>query len=140
MTDYPVLTATTFLPIVGAAAILLFASERHARWIALATTLATLAVSTPLYWHFEKASSALQFVESAEWIPTWNIAYGMGVDGISLPFILLSAVLSVLCVSASWTAVRTREKEFYASLLVAETAMIGLFAAANLFSSLFSGN
>ena len=133
MTDYPVLTATTFLPIVGAAAILLFASERHARWIALATTLATLAVSTPLYWHFEKASSALQFVESAEWIPTWNIAYGMGVDGISLPFILLSAVLSVLCVSASWTAVRTRVKEFYASLLVAETAMIGLFACTNLF-------
>ena len=133
MTDYPILTATTFLPIVGAAAILLFAGERHARWIALATTLATLAVSTPLYWHFEKASSALQFVESAEWIPTWNIAYGMGVDGISLPFILLSAVLSVLCVSASWTAVRTRVKEFYASLLVAETAMIGLFACTNLF-------
>ena len=133
MTDYPVLTTTTFLPIVGAAAILLFASERHARWIALATTLATLAVSTPLYWHFEKTSSALQFVESAEWIPTWNIAYGMGVDGISLPFILLSAVLSVLCVSASWTAVRTRVKEFYASLLVAETAMIGLFACTNLF-------
>ncbi len=133
MTDYPVLTATTFLPIVGAAAILLFAGERYARWIALATTLATLAVSTPLYLHFEKASSALQFVESAEWIPTWNIAYGMGVDGISLPFILLSAVLSVLCVSASWTAVGTRVKEFYASLLVAETAMIGLFACTNLF-------
>ena len=133
MTDYPVLTATTFLPIVGAAAILLFAGERYARWIALATTLATLAVSTPLYLHFEKTSSALQFVESAEWIPTWNIAYGMGVDGISLPFILLSAVLSVLCVSASWTAVGTRVKEFYASLLVAETAMIGLFACTNLF-------
>ena len=133
MTDYPVLTATTFLPIVGAAAILLFAGERQARWIALATTLATLVVSTPLYLHFEKASSALQFVESAEWIPTWNIAYGMGVDGISLPFILLSAVLSVLCVSASWTAVGSRVKEFYASLLVAETAMIGLFACTNLF-------
>ena len=133
MTDYPVLTATTFLPIVGAAAILLFAGKRQARWIALATTLATLAVSTPLYLHFEKASSALQFVESAEWIPTWNIAYGMGVDGISLPFILLSTVLSVLCVSASWTAVGSRVKEFYASLLVAETAMIGLFACTNLF-------
>ena len=133
MTDYPVLTATTFLPIVGAVVILLLASQRYARWIALATTLATLGVSAPLYWSFDKSSSALQFVESADWIPTWNIFYGMGVDGISLPFILLAALLSVLCVGGSWTAVGTRVKEFYAALLVAETAMIGLFAATNLF-------
>ncbi len=133
MTDYPVLTATTFLPIVGAVVILLLASQRYARWIALATTLATLGVSAPLYWSFDKSSSALQFVESADWIPTWNISYGMGVDGISLPFILLAALLSVLCVGGSWTAVGTRVKEFYAALLVAETAMIGLFAATNLF-------
>ena len=133
MTDYPILTATTFLPLVGAVAILLFGGERLARWIALGTSLATLAVSAPLYWRFDKTSSRLQFVESANWIPTWNIAYGMGVDGISLPFIILAAVLTVLCVSVSWTAVRTRVPEFYASLLVAETAMIGVFAAANLF-------
>ena len=133
MTAYPVLTATTFLPIVGAVVILVPASQRYARWIALATTLATLAVSAPLYWSFDKSSSTLQFVESADWIPTWNISYGMGVDGISLPFIFLAALLSVLCVGGSWTAVGTRAKEFYAALLVAETAMIGLFAATNLF-------
>ena len=133
MTDFPLLTVTVFLPLVGVAVILLSRSDRLARWIALATTFATLAVSAPLYWNFDKASSALQFVDSADWIPNWNIAYGVGVDGISLPFIFLSAVLSVLCVSASWTAVRTRVREFYAALLVAETAMIGLFAAANLF-------
>ncbi len=133
MTDYPVLTTTTFLPLVGAALILLLGSERLARSIALATTLATLAVSAPLYWYFNKGSSALQFVESRGWIPSWNITYGMGVDGISLPFIFLAALLSVLCVGASWTAVRTRVREFYAALLVAETAMIGLFAASNLF-------
>jgi NADH-quinone oxidoreductase subunit M len=61
-----------------------------------------------------------------------NITYGMGVDGISLPFIFLASLLSVLCVAVSWTAVQTRVREFYASLLVAETAMIGLFAASNL--------
>ena len=133
MTALPVLTATTFLPIVGAVVILVLASQRYARWIALATTLATLAVSAPLYWSFDKSSSTLQFVESADWIPTWNISYGMGVDGISLPFIFLAALLSVLCVGGSWTAVGTRVKEFYAALLVAETAMIGLFAATNLF-------
>ena len=133
MTAYPVLTLTTFLPLVGAALILLFGSERLARWIALATTLATLAVSAPLYQHFDKASSALQFVESRDWIPSLNIAYAMGVDGISLPFIFLAALLSILCVGASWTAVQMRVKEFYAALLVAETAMIGVFAASNLF-------
>lgn len=139
MTDFPVLSATTFLPLVGAAVILLAGSERLARWIALVTTLATLAVSVPLYcsgysWSFDKESSALQFVdEYSNWIPEWDIAYRMGVDGISLPFIFLAAVLSVLCVGASWSAVQTRVREFYAALLVAETAMIGLFAAANLF-------
>ena len=130
---YPILTTTTFLPLVGAVAILLFRGERLARWIALGTSLATFAVSAPLYCHFDKTSSALQFVETANWIPTWNIAYEVGVDGISLPFIFLAAMLTVLCVSVSWTAVRTRVPEFYAALLVAETAMIGLFAAANLF-------
>ena len=133
MTAYPVLTTTTFLPLVGAALILLLGRERQARWIALATTLATLAVSAPLYWSFDKTSGSLQFVESADWIPKWNINYGMGVDGISLPFIFLAAVLSVLCVGVSWTAVRTRVPVFYAALLVAETAMIGLFASTNLF-------
>jgi NADH-quinone oxidoreductase subunit M len=133
MTSYPVLTAATFLPLAGAALILLLGSERLARWIALATTLATLGVSAPLYWRFDKASPALQFVEAAEWIPSWNIGYGMGVDGISLPFIFLSALLSVLCVGTSWAAIQTRVREFYAALLVAETAMIGLFAATNLF-------
>ena len=137
MTDFPLLlTVTTFLPLVGAAVIMIFNSQWLARWIALAVTLATLAVSTPLYCYFDKSPSAdpLQFIDKFDgWIEMWNIRYEMGVDGISLPFIFLATVLSVLCVGASWTAVRTREREFYAALLVAETAMIGLFAAANLF-------
>lgn len=133
MTWYPILTTTTFLPLAGVALILLLGNERLARGIALATTLATCAVSAPLYLYFDKSSSALQFTESATWIPSLNIAYGMGVDGISLPFIFLATLLSVLCVGASWTAVQTRGREFYAALLVSETAMIGLFAASNLF-------
>ena len=132
MTAYPVLTATTFLPVVGAVLILLVGGDRLARWIALATTLATLAISAPLYRHFDKASSALQFVESRDWIPSLQITYGMGVDGISLPFIFVASLLSVLCIGVSWVAVQTRVREFYAALLVAETAMIGLFAASNL--------
>ena len=136
MTAYPILTVITFLPLLGAAVIMVIASERLARWIALATTLATLAVSVPLYLKFDKTpgAPALQFIDKYEdWIEIWNIDYELGVDGISLPFIFLASVLSVLCVGASWTAIRTRVPEFYAALLVAETAMIGLFAAANLF-------
>ena len=132
MTDFPLLSLMTFLPLVGAVVIMLVGSQRAARWIALATTLGTLAISAPLYWSFDKASGALQSEDLAEWIPEWNIAYRMGVDGISLPFVLLTALLSVLCVGGSWTGIRTRVRAFYAALLVAETAMIGLFAAANL--------
>jgi NADH-quinone oxidoreductase subunit M len=133
MTNYPILTITTFVPLLGALLILLVRGDHVARWIALATTFVVLAVSAPLYLLFDKSSSDLQFVESAVWIPSLNITYGMGVDGISLPFILLASLLSVLCVGASWTAVQTRVREFYAALLVIETSMIGVFAASNLF-------
>lgn len=135
MTNFPHLTVMTFLPLVGTAVILLFRNQWLARWIALATTLATLGVSVPLHFGFNKESSALQFVEEVDWIELGNvkISYQLGVDGISLPFLFLVAVLSILCVGVSWTAVHTRVREFYAALLIAETAMIGLFAAANLF-------
>jgi NADH-quinone oxidoreductase subunit M len=132
VTTYPILTVITFLPLAGAAVVLLF-SDRLARWVALGITVLTCALSVPLYLQFDKTSTALQFVESAPWIRSWNVDYGMGVDGISLPFIFLSTVVSVLCVAASWTAVQVRVREFHSSLLVAETAMIGLFASTNLF-------
>jgi NADH-quinone oxidoreductase subunit M len=132
VTTYPILTVTTFLPLAGAVVVLLCA-DRLARWIALVATFATLGVSMPLYLGFDKSSSGLQFVEFKPWIPSWSVVYGMGVDGISLPFLFLSGLLTVICVGASWSAVRSRVREFYASLLVAETAMIGLFAATNLF-------
>ena len=132
MTTYPILSVTTFLPLAGAVAIFL-CGARLARWLGLAATLATLAVSAPLYLHFDKSSNALQFVEVVAWIPSWNVFYGMGVDGISLPFIFLSTGVSVLCVAASWTAIQVRVREFYAALLMAETAMVGLFAATNFF-------
>ena len=132
---YPILTTIIFLPLAGAAGILFLGRGQRARWIALATTLATLAAMAPLCLNFDKMESGLQFFESESWIAIGNyqIRYQLGVDGISLPFIVLSGLLTLLCVGASWTAITTREREFYAALLVAETAMIGLFAAANFF-------
>ncbi|MEE2777309.1 MAG: NADH-quinone oxidoreductase subunit M [Acidobacteriota bacterium] len=132
MTAYPVLSVTTFLPLVGAVLVLVL-PERRARWVALATAVLALGASAPLYRTFDKSSTGLQFIEQRAWIPTWNIDYSMGVDGISVLFIFLATILTILCVGASWAAVRTRAKEFYAALLVAETAMVGLFAASNLF-------
>jgi NADH-quinone oxidoreductase subunit M len=132
VTAYPVLSLSIFLPLVGAAAILAF-SDRMARWLGLGATVATLAVSLPLYVGFDKSSSALQFVERVPWIPSWNVVYGVGVDGISLLFVFLSTVVSILCVAVSWTAIQVRVREYYAALLVAETAMIGVFAATNFF-------
>ena len=132
---YPTITVITFLPLLGAAGILFLGQGRRARWIALATTLATLAAMAPLCIGFDKIKIGLQFVDSVAWISMGHIQidYQLGVDGLSLPFIVLSGLLTLLCVGASWTAIRTRDREFYAALLVAETAMIGLFAAANFF-------
>ena len=133
MSTFPLLSLTIFLPLAGAGAILALGNERRARAIALVATVLTFASSTQLLRGFDKNSAALQFVESADWIPAWNLSYGVGIDGISLPFILLAALLSVLCVAVSWVSIAERRREFYAALLVAETAMIGLFAASNLF-------
>ncbi len=132
MVSSHILSVAIFLPLLGAAAILAF-GERQARWIGLAATLATLVVTLPLYFQFDKSTAALQFGETIPWIPSWNVVYSVGVDGISLPFIFLSAMVSVLCVTGSWVAIQLRRREFYASLLVAETAMIGLFASTNFF-------
>ncbi|MBI4229500.1 MAG: NADH-quinone oxidoreductase subunit M, partial [Planctomycetes bacterium] len=133
MTGFPILSAITFLPLAGGGLVLLAGGGRRARWIALAVMLATLALAGALWISFDRGSGALQFVEERAWIPVWNIAYGMGVDGISVPFLLLTSILGVLCVGVSWKAIGERAREFYALLLVAQTAMLGFFSAANLF-------
>ena len=124
--DYPVLTVGTFLPLAGALIMLFLKRGPFIKWFALATTVATFIVSLPIYKHFDKTTYKMQFVEIHSWIPAWNINYKVGVDGISVLFIILVALLSILCVSVSWKAIQTKTKEFYISLLILETAMIGI--------------
>jgi NADH-quinone oxidoreductase subunit M len=131
--SYPVLTVTTFLPLAGALVILFMRNTTVIRWLALLTTVATFFVSLPIYRHFDKTTYKMQFVEIHGWIPMWDIMYKVGVDGISVLFIILTTVLSILCVSVSWRAIENKVKEFFLSLLVMEAAMIGLFASLNLF-------
>jgi NADH-quinone oxidoreductase subunit M len=131
--DYPVLTVMTFLPLAGVLVLLLMKNERLIRWTSLLTTLVTLIVALPLLTDFDKSTHHMQFVETHPWIAAWGIEYAVGVDGISVLFVVLAALLSVLCVAVSWRAIDTRVKDFFLALLIMETAMIGVFVALNLF-------
>ncbi|HWC51722.1 MAG TPA: proton-conducting transporter membrane subunit, partial [Nitrospira sp.] len=128
MTDFPWLSLLILLPLAGAGA-LYVVNERHARAVALATTVAALLAALPLWWLFDPSSSRMQFVEHAAWISSPPIHYSLGVDGISLPLVLMTAALMPLCVLISWESILTRVRTFMAVLLVMEAAMLGVFAA-----------
>jgi NADH-quinone oxidoreductase subunit M len=134
MNDLPILSLVTFLPLVGAAFILGIRGDaevvaRNARYVALWTSLITFVLSLFLWFDFERGTAAFQFVERAEWLPAFNIYYHMGVDGISVLFVLLSTLLIPLCVICSWTAIQVRVKEYMITFLVLETLMVGMFCA-----------
>ena len=131
--SYPVLTVITFLPLAGALMILLLRNPAQIKWLALETTIAKFIASLPIYKYFDKTTHLMQFVETHSWIPAWNINYQVGIDGISVLFLFLAAILSVLCVTVSWKAIQIKTKEFYISLLIMETAMMGIFVSLNVF-------
>jgi NADH-quinone oxidoreductase subunit M len=136
MASWPILSVTTFLPLVGALFIMLMGGEdeavkRNARWVALWATLITLAVSLLMAWRFDASSAEFQFVERRPWL-AGTIMYHMGVDGISLPFVILTTGLMPICILASWQAIQTRVKEYMIAFLVLETLMVGTFAALDL--------
>ena len=134
----PLLSIITYLPLVGVLAILALravargdeqASASSARWVALGTSLAVLALSIVLTLRFDAANPGYQFVEEAPWFGT--VAYRMGVDGISILFVVLTALLLPICVAASW-GVKERVAEYMAAFLLLETLVIGVFCALDL--------
>ncbi|WP_374383896.1 NADH-quinone oxidoreductase subunit M [Dongia sp.] len=130
----PILSLTTFLPLVGAALILILKGEekavaRNARYIALWTSLIVFAISLVIWFDFDRSVVGFQFEEKAEWLPTLNINYHMGLDGISMTFVLLSTLLTPICILASWEAVEKRVKEYMIAFLGLETLMVGTFCA-----------
>ena len=136
MTTWPILSVVTFLPVIGALAIYLTrgddeAARRNARWIALWTTLVTFAVSLILVWRFDAAEPDFQFVEKANWLAS-GITYHMGVDGISLPFVILTTALMPFCIIASWKSITMRVREYMMAFLLLETLMVGTFSALDL--------
>src|SRR5215470_13611199 len=146
MGEWPILSLITFLPLVGAGLIFLLRGDaeavaRNARYLALWTSLITFLLSLVLWFGFDRSSAEFQFVEQASWIPVYNIRYFMGVDGISMLFVLLSTLLTPICVLASWEAIRTRVKEYMIAFLVLDTLMVGTFCALDfvLFYMFFEG-
>jgi len=131
MYAHTVLTALLVWPVVAAAVVLLV-PERWAKHVALAASLAEFAVSVPLWWTFQPAAG-MQFVLDVPWIPFWGIHYTVGVDGISLFMVLLTTFLVPLSVLGSYTYITTRERGFYALMLVLTSGMIGVFVALDLF-------
>jgi len=136
MTTWPILSVTTFLPLVGALIVYLSrgddeAARRNSRWIALWTTLITFAVSVILVMRFDPANPDFQFVEKANWLAT-GITYHMGVDGISLPLVILTTAVMPFCIIASWKAITNRVREYMMAFLILETLMIGTFSALDL--------
>jgi len=136
MTTWPILSVVTFLPTFGALLIYISrgddeAAQRNARWIALWTTLITLAVSLILVWRFDPSQADFQFVEKAPWLAGAS-TYHMGVDGISLPFVILTTAILPFCIIASWRSVTIRVREYMMAFLILETLMVGTFSALDL--------
>jgi len=131
MTSTPWLSLTIWIPILFGLAVLVF-SDRHAtqvRQLSLVGALIGLAVSLPLYAGFNTQTSAMQFVEFTPWIPRFNIRYNLGVDGISVLFILLNSFITVLVVLAGWESIQKRVAQYMAAFLIMSGLLNGVFAA-----------
>ena len=128
--DFPILTLSIFLPTLGALAIWLFVkSDNAVRWTALLFSVATFFVTLPLWFAFDRSTAHMQFEEFHRWIPAFNINYQLGVDGISMPFILLTSLLTIICIISAWRCIQSRVKEYMIAFLVLETTLIGVFSA-----------
>ena len=120
-----------WLPIVGGLVVLALGESRVAlgRWVALVTSLVALALSVPLYQGFDTSTASFQFVEQLPWIPAFNATYHLGVDGISLPLILLTTFITVPILIAAWTVIEQRASQYFAAFLILEGLMVGVFSA-----------
>ena len=136
MSGAPLLSLITFGPLVGALLILLFARgperARNARWVAIWTSGLAFIASLIVWSQFDPSATGFQLKERYEWFPQYNIAFQLGIDGISVYFILLSTFLTPICILASWTSVTKRVSEYMAAFLALETFMVGMFCALDL--------
>src|SRR6185295_4688416 len=129
-----ILTYMTFIPVAGALIVLCLPSSKPdwIRWTAAITTVPPLLMAIWLFRYFDRAQAGFQFIEHRQWIPSFNIEYFVGVDGISIPMVLLSALLSTICIIASW-GIEKAVKGYFALFLLLDAAMMGVFVALDFF-------
>jgi len=128
---YPVLSLTMIVPAIGALVCLFLRGERVLKCWGLLVTMATLAISLPLYTCFDPSTPEYQFAELRSWFPALNLDYVVGVDGISVLLVLLTTLIMPLCILCSWRYIETRLREFLVVTLLMESAMIGVFVSLN---------
>src|SRR6185437_14354696 len=128
---HAVLSILIWLPIAAGVLVLLLGDGRIAagRWVSLIASIATLLISLPLLSHFDTGTAAMQFTETVPWIPRFHAVYALGLDGISLPLVVLTAFMTIPVVIAGWTVIESRPAQYYAAFLIMEGLMIGVFAA-----------
>jgi len=129
--NWPILSVIVWLPIFGGIAVLALGSDRAqlGKQIALGVSIITFALSVPLWTGFDVTSAAMQFAESVPWIERFSANYALGVDGISMPLVLLTTFLTPIVVVAGWKVIETRPAQYFAAFLILEGLMIGTFAA-----------
>ncbi len=137
MSDWPLLSLVIFLPLAGAAFILLIRGEpevvaQNARSVALWTASITFLLSLLIWGNFDPSRADFQLVEKVEWFAGFEISYHVGIDGISLFLVLLSTLITLICVLVSWQSIQFRVKEYMVAFLVMETFMVGVFCALDL--------
>ena len=134
MSDWPILTLVVFTPLLGVLALLLLPGDNHRaiRWVALLAALASAFFSFVLL-GYETGGPEFQFREEMEWIPAFGMGYRLGVDGLSVVLVLLTTVLSVVSILYSWDPIKTRVKEYYATMLLLMVGMLGVFVSLDLF-------
>ncbi len=129
--ELPILSLTIWLPILGGA-LVLGSGDRApnvTKWLALAIAVVTFLVSLPLYGGFDTGTAEMQFVERAAWIPAFDVSYYLGVDGISMPLILLTTFVTVLVIISGWEVIEYKPAQYMAAFLFMEGAMVGVFSA-----------
>ncbi len=129
--NWPILSIIVWLPILGGIAVMALGSQRAelGKQVALGTSILTFALSLALWTGFDLDSAAMQFVENVPWIERFNAAYALGVDGISMPLVLLTTFLTPFVVVAGWQVIETRPAQYFAAFLILEGLMVGTFAA-----------
>ena len=129
--DWPILSFTIWLPIIGGLLVLASGDKaaNASRWTALVISILTFVVSLPLYSSFDATTAEMQFVERALWIAQFDIEYYLGVDGISMPLIILTTFITVFVIIAGWEVIQYKPATYMAAFLIMEGVMVGVFSA-----------